>query len=307
LAGARGCGRLKGVITRPEGAASSGLVVKTMLGFGPFKIGVVEFGSLGLDGGAMFGTVPRTIWSRLIPPDEDNRVRIATRSLLVEAGDRRFVADVGCGDKLSKKLRAVYAIENRPPREGGLDPGTVTDVVLTHMHFDHAGGLCRFCEGAPEDLEVCYPRARVILQADNYAAASRPNPRERASYLREDVAGLERARLELVRGSTEIFPGIWVHQTDGHTRGQQWLEARNGRESVAFPSDLLPTSHHLNPAYTMSFDMCAETLLREKAAFLDRAVEGGWIVVFVHDPDVPAARLKRDDRGRAVIAERVTF
>ena len=278
-----------------------------MLDFGPFKIGVVDFGSLSLDGGAMFGTVPRTMWSRLIPPDEDNRVRIATRSLLVDAGDRRFLADAGSGEKLSEKMRSIYALDSRSPREAGLDPETVTDVVLSHMHFDHAGGICRFSDGYRRDLELCYPKARVLLQADNYAAASRPNPRERASYLKEDVAGLALARLELTRGSVEIHPGLWVHQTDGHTRGQQWLEARNGRESVAFPSDLLPTSHHLNSAYTMSFDMCAETLLAEKEAFLERAVEAGWIVVFVHDPEVPAARLKRDERGRTVIAERIAF
>jgi glyoxylase-like metal-dependent hydrolase (beta-lactamase superfamily II) len=255
----------------------------------------------------MFGVVPKNIWSRLIPPDDENCIRLATRSLLIDAGDRVFIADVGSGDKWSEKLRRIYAIQNISPDEAGFDPASVTDIVLSHLHFDHAGGISRYRPGSQTDLELCYPGATVFLQADNYETARNPNPRERASYLEENVRILEQAHLRLTRGSEEICPDLWVHQNNGHTRGQQWLEVKNGVESIVFPSDLVPTSHHLPLASSMGYDISAETLLREKEDFLDRAVAGRWIVVFVHDPEIPAGRLKIDDKGRYGLGEQVVF
>jgi glyoxylase-like metal-dependent hydrolase (beta-lactamase superfamily II) len=278
-----------------------------MMTFGKFRISLVNHGFYRLDGGAMFGTVPKAIWSRLIPPDDDNCIRLATRSLIVEAGERVFVADVGCGEKWTDKSRAIYGIRNVPPAESGFDPGRVTDVVLSHLHFDHGGGISRYRPGSATEVELAFPRARVHLQADNYETARNPNPRERASYLRENVEILERAALHLVRGSEEIHPGIWVHQNNGHTRGQQWLEVRSNGESVVFPSDLVPTSRHLPLPYTMGYDMSAATLLGEKERFLGRAVAGRWIVVFVHDPDVPAGRVHLDEKGRFALEETLTF
>jgi glyoxylase-like metal-dependent hydrolase (beta-lactamase superfamily II) len=278
-----------------------------MMTFGRFRVGVVNHGFYRLDGGAMFGVVPKAIWSRLIPPDDENCIRLATRSLIIDTGDRIFIADVGSGGKWTEKLRKIYAIQTVSPDEAGFDPASVTDVVLSHLHFDHAGGISRHKPGSPTDLELCYPVANVYLQVDNYETARNPNPRERASYLEENVRILEQARLRLTRGSEEIYPGLWVHQNNGHTRGQQWLEVKNGPESMVFPSDLVPTSHHLPLPYSMGYDMSAETLLREKKDFLDRAVAGHWIVVFVHDPDVPAGRVNIDDKGRYGLGEQVVF
>jgi glyoxylase-like metal-dependent hydrolase (beta-lactamase superfamily II) len=278
-----------------------------MMTFGRFKISLVNHGFYRLDGGAMFGTVPKTIWSRLTPPDDDNCIRLATRSLVVEAGGRVFVTDLGCGEKWTDKYRAIYRIRNVPPAESGLDSGRVTDIVLSHLHFDHAGGISRYQRGRTTEVELAFPRARVHLQADNYETARNPNPRERASYLRENVEILERAALHLVRGSEEIYPGLWVHENNGHTRGQQWLEVRSDGDSVVFPADLVPTSLHLPLPYTMGYDMAAETLLEEKEDFLGRAVAGHWIVVFVHDPEVPAARIHLDEKGRFAIEEMLSF
>jgi glyoxylase-like metal-dependent hydrolase (beta-lactamase superfamily II) len=278
-----------------------------MMTFGRFKVSLVNHGFYRLDGGAMFGVVPKTIWSRLIPPDDENCIRLATRSLLIDAGDRVFIVDVGSGDKWTEKLRRIYAIQNVSPDEAGFDLASVTDVVLSHLHFDHAGGISRSKPGGSTDLELCYPGATVFLQGDNYETARNPNPRERASYLEENVRILEQARLRLTRGSEEIYPGLWVHQNNGHTRGQQWLEVKNGLESMVFPSDLVPTSHHLPLAYSMGYDISVETLLREKEDFLGRAVAGRWIVVFVHDPDIPAGRVKIDDKGRYGLGEPVVF
>jgi glyoxylase-like metal-dependent hydrolase (beta-lactamase superfamily II) len=275
--------------------------------FGRFRVSVVNHGFYRLDGGAMFGTVPKVIWSRLIPPDDENCIPLATRSLVIDAGKRVFLVDVGNGDKWSEKFRGIYGIRNFPPAEVGFDPAAVTDIVLSHLHFDHAGGISKKKPASGAEVELCYPGANVFLQADNYETARRPNARERASYLEENVLVLEQAKLRLTRGSEEIYPGIWVHETNGHTRGLQWLEVRNGDESVVFPSDLIPTSHHLHLPFTMGYDMSAETLLVEKESFLSRASAGRWIVVFIHDPEIAAGRVAIDDKGRHVLGERVAF
>jgi len=269
--------------------------------FGRFEVGIHDHGHYRLDGGAMFGSVPKAIWAGLIPPDGDNRIRLATNSLIVATGDRRFLVDVGCGDKWSDKVRAIYGVEPvvPPPRAG-----EITDVILTHLHFDHAGGLSRRV-GGTTDLEPCYPGARVHLQEANLEVARAPGPRERASYLKENLAILERVPPVLTRGSAEIVPGLWVHRSDGHTRGLQWVEVRGEGGTVAFPSDLIPTSRHLPIPYAMGYDMHVEQLLEEKAEFLRRAVAEDWIVVFVHDSDVPAARVKVDERGHYAVREAV--
>jgi len=278
-----------------------------VLTFGRFNISVHNHGFFRLDGGAMFGAVPKNVWSRQIPVDEENCIRLATRSLIIDAGERKFMVDVGNGDKWPDKLRRIYGIQNFPHRETGFDPEAITDIVLTHLHFDHAGGISRYKTGSSTELELCFPRARVYLQAENYENAKNPNPRERASYLKENVDILERANLELTRGSQEIYPGIWVHQRNGHTRGQQWLEVKNGVESIVFPADMVPTSRHLPLPYSMGYDISTETLLREKEDFLDRAVIHHWIVVFEHDPDIPAARVKIDEKGHYALQEIVAL
>lgn len=274
-----------------------------MMTFGKFEISVHNHGFLGLDGGAMFGSVPKSIWAGLIPPDADNRIRLATRSLLVRAEDGLIMVDAGNGDKWTDKFRRIYTIEGPAPGEPVLDAAAVTDVIVTHLHFDHVGGLSRFAPGGSREIELCYPAARVFVQADNLETARHPSLRERGSYLKEDVLAVERSRLEMTRGTQEICPGVIVHQGNGHTHGLQWVEVRNGDKIVAYPSDMIPTSRHLPLPYMMGYDMCAETLLAEKEDFLRRAVDGDWMVIFEHDPDIPAARLKIDARGHYAVRE----
>jgi glyoxylase-like metal-dependent hydrolase (beta-lactamase superfamily II) len=273
-----------------------------MTTFGQFTVSIHNHGYYRLDGGAMFGTVPRAIWSGLIPADGDNRIRLATNSPVIVTGGRRFIVDVGCGDKWSDKLRRIYGIEPAAPTDGG--PAGITDVILTHLHFDHAGGISRR-GGGSQEIEPCYPGARVHLQEANWDLARAPGPRERASYLAENVALLERTPPVLARGSAELVPGLWVHRSDGHTRGLQWVEMRGEGATVAYPSDLIPTSRHLPIPYVMGYDMHVELLLEEKTELLRRAVAEDGIVVFVHDPDIPAARIKVDERGHFAVREAV--
>jgi glyoxylase-like metal-dependent hydrolase (beta-lactamase superfamily II) len=271
--------------------------------FGPFDITVHNHGFFRLDGGAMFGTVPKAIWSKLSPPDDENRILLAARSMIIRTGEHVVMVDAGMGDRWTDKLRRIYDIRPAAGDGPGLDPASVTDVVLTHLHFDHARGIFRASPGDAGETDLRYPEARIHVQAANVETAKAPNARERASYIAEDTKLLERTRLVLATGSQEIHPGIWVHATNGHTRGLQWVEVRADGRILAFLSDIAPTSRHLPLPYLMGYDISAETLLVEKDALLGRAVTEGWILVFSHDPDVEAGRVGRDDKGHYTLAE----
>jgi glyoxylase-like metal-dependent hydrolase (beta-lactamase superfamily II) len=275
--------------------------------FGPFDIAVRNHGFFRLDGGAMFGTVPKSIWSKLSPPDDENRIRLAARSLIIRTGEHVVMVDAGMGDRWTDKLRRIYDIQPAESDGPGLDPSSVTEVILTHLHFDHARGIFRARPGDESAADPRYPEARIHVQASNYEAAKTPNARERASYIAEDTKLLERTRLVLASGSREIVPGVWVHATNGHTRGLQWIEVRADGRTLAFLSDIAPTSRHLPLPYLMGYDISAETLLIEKDALLGRAVAEGWILVFSHDPEVEAGRVGRDEKGHYTLAETIAL
>jgi glyoxylase-like metal-dependent hydrolase (beta-lactamase superfamily II) len=269
---------------------------------GRYTIREVIFGSFRLDGGCMFGSVPKNLWARSIAADQENCIPLVCRSLLLEDGDRRILIDVGCGDKWSDKLRAIYGIELAPQPTLGFSPHTITDVILTHLHFDHAGGISYV--DASGALQLTYPSARVHLQVANWERAQNPTPKDKASYLPENVEPLRKADLQLCDGSVEILPDIVVHRVDGHTPGQQWIEIIGDSRRIFFPTDLVPTSHHVPLAFHMGYDVCAETLLEEKRIFLERAIEPGTTVCFQHDRDVAFATIARNDKGHFTPTER---
>jgi glyoxylase-like metal-dependent hydrolase (beta-lactamase superfamily II) len=276
-----------------------------MPGFGRFHFDIRSHGFYKLDGGAMFGNVPKPLWEKLIPADADNRIRLATNSLLVRTKDRLVLVDAGNGTRGSEKHLRVFGIEPFADGPPGIDPAAVTDVVITHLHFDHCGGLAAAGPEGPEGPPLRFPGARIHVQKSNLENARHPNPREKASYLAANTALLERSELKATHGTEEILPGIWVHRSDGHTRGLQWVEVRDGTRSLVFPSDMIPTSRHLPLPYAMGYDICVERLMAEKEELLKRAVENDWILVFVHDPDVPAATVKIDGRGHFAVREAV--
>jgi len=265
---------------------------------GGWTLTPVETGYLWLDGGSMFGSVPKPLWSRTNPPDERNRIRLAMRCLLVEGHGRRILVDDGIGDKFPPKLADIYRIEQdgarleRSLERLGLTVDDVTDVVLTHLHFDHAGGSTRL-DG--EKLVPRLPRARYLVQRKNWENAMNPNPRERASYLPENFVPLREANaLELREGPETPWPGFELVLADGHTRGQQ-LPRISGPEGVAyFVADLIPTASHVRIPFVMGYDVAAIETMAEKQALLARAVgEGAWICL-EHDPSVAWAKPRAD-------------
>ena len=273
-----------------------------MITVGAFTIREVIFGHFRLDGGCMFGSVPKNLWSKSIPGDSENCIYLACRSLLIDHGERRFLVDVGMGEKWNDKQRQIYGIKNTPKEQWGFDPSSVSDVLLTHLHFDHAGGIT---SPAPDGgVALSFPQATIHLQKANWEHALNPTLKDRASYLTDNVKPLTQAKLTLYEGTHQIVPGLTVHRVDGHTKGQQWIEISSGVEKIFFATDLIPTAHHVPLAYHMGYDVCAETLLQEKESFLARACsENAWLC-FQHDSDTALAHVGLNDRGQYHVTER---
>ncbi|MFO7655361.1 MAG: MBL fold metallo-hydrolase [Candidatus Krumholzibacteriia bacterium] len=260
-------------------------------------------GRFRLDGGAMFGVVPRVLWEQQHPADESNRIELCLRCLLAERGDRRVLVDTGIGDRWDEKARRIYALDRRPNQltaelaEAGLTAESVTDVVLTHLHFDHAGGAVRMVDGEPRPT---FPRARYWVQAQQWRWAHEPTERDRASFRRDDFAALESSgQMELVDGLQEILPQVRVVPISGHTPGQQMVEFHTDGGVVVYCGDLIPFASQVHAPWIMGFDLNPLLTLSEKKQFLSRAVEDDYLLVFEHDPSVEAARVTfADDRFR---------
>src|SRR5258705_3094126 len=240
-----------------------------------WQASALETGYLWLDGGSMFGSVPKPLWSRLQPPDERNRIRLAMRCLLLEGHGRRVLVDVGLGDKFPAKLAEIYRVEHeettleRALAARGLAPGDVTDVLLTHLHFDHAGGST-MRDG--ERLVPRLPRATYHLQTRNLDNARHSNLRERASYMAENFEPLAEAGvLKLWDGAAQPWPGIELIPAQGHTRGQQLVRIGGARGGLYFVADLVPTASHVRVPFVMGYDVAAIETMAEKRALLERA------------------------------------
>lgn len=275
--------------------------------FGKYDISTVVFGTFRLDGGAMFGSVPKNIWSTRISVDEENCIPLCTRSLVIRDGKRTILTDVGNGEKWNDKLKKIFAFSNAPKSSWGFKNEEITDIILTHLHFDHAGGISEFENGDPTKLRLAFPNARIHLQRSNYENAQNPSLKERASYLKENVSVLKNADLNLVDGNVEVLPDIWVHRVDGHTTGQQWIEVKDGSSSIVFPTDLIPTYRHLPVPFQMGYDNCAFTVMQEKEVFLAKALEMKSLIVFQHDPDTAAGTITIDDKGHYCLKDKISL
>ena len=278
---------------------------------GDLEVHALLDGHFALDGGAMFGVVPRVLWQKKHPPDEHNRVRLALRTLLVRGAGRVLLVDTGIGGKWAARHRETYGIEPGTPAldaslaTHGLTKADVTDVVVTHLHFDHAGGATH--ELPDGTLEPSFPHARFHIQRANWEWATNPNDREKASYLRANFEPLHASgRVRLLDGPAVLWPGVSVLVSNGHTRGQQLVKVEGGGRTVLFPGDLVPTASHLRTAWTMAYDIEPLTLMEEKVRLLTEAATGAWVICFEHDANIEACTVRPEPGGFAV-AERVTL
>jgi glyoxylase-like metal-dependent hydrolase (beta-lactamase superfamily II) len=274
---------------------------------GDIRLTMVNGGDFRLDGGAMHGVVPKTIWSKLVSCDEHNRCTYTTNCLLVETAGQRVLIETGNGDKFPAKLKDIYGIDHDRSvvdslADIGVEPESIDVVVLTHLHFDHSGGATR---AVGSGVEPTFANADVVVQKAELDAALHPHERNRASYLAENVEPLVAAgRIRAVEGRAEVAPGISVIPTPGHSHGHQSVLIDGGDAKALFLGDVVPTSLHVRLPYIMAYDLDVEATLESKRSIFERAESEDWLLLFGHDRH-HGARLARDDRGNWIAGEPV--
>ncbi|MBI1192461.1 MAG: MBL fold metallo-hydrolase [Bacteroidetes bacterium] len=259
----------------------------------------VSAGYLKLDGGAMFGVVPKTMWSRIMEPDAQNRITWAMRCLLVEEGNRRLLIDTGMGTKQDAKFRAHFEPQGPDVLQSlaalGLAPEDITDVLLTHLHFDHAGGAVTRQADA---LVPAFPRATYWSHRDQWQWAVQPSPKDKGSFLTENFLPLEQSgQLQFAEAGQEILPGLWVETAFGHTEAMLIPHLRYKNRTLVYLADLQPSVAHFPLPWVMAYDIRPLQTMQERGVFLEKAMAEDYLFFFEHDPVNECCSLQRSDRG----------
>jgi len=289
---------------RPQYPFPGPLLETRMLG--RLRVHAIQAGGQQLDGGAMFGVVPKTLWSRRLAADEKNRIPMGMRCLLIEHEHGLVLLDTGSGNKETAKFHDIYAIENRGAegrtaledgiRAAGFTPDDVSLVINTHLHFDHAGG--NTWRAPSGEVLPSFPNARYVVQGGEVAYAEHPNERTTASYFPANWGPVvANGRFDFVSGDVEILPGVSVRPTPGHTPHHQSVIVRSGGETLCFLGDVVPTSHHLPLPWIMGYDVEPLLTLESKRALLADAVREDWLLVFEHDAHVGFGRAMHDGKA----------
>jgi glyoxylase-like metal-dependent hydrolase (beta-lactamase superfamily II) len=268
--------------------------------FGDYRLEVIPDCEFRLDGGAMFGVVPRNLWSRTAAPDEQNRIRMNMNCLFVEAGNERILIETGIGDKWSEKHRAMYAIDRKRSLAeslraiAGVSADEITIVVNTHLHFDHAGGNTRLEKD--ERVVPAFPNARYFVSRAEYEHAEAPSERDRASYLPENWRPLkESGQLELKDFEYEVAPGLRMETHPGHNRSMQCPRLERNGETLFGFADLVPTRAHVPFAWVMGYDLYPVETVEAKKKLIPQAAREDWTCWFYHDPEQALGRLVEQD------------
>lgn len=271
---------------------------------GQFDIFPVSDGRFRLDGGAMFGVVPRVLWEKCCPADDLNRIQLSLTCLLIRAQGKYILVDTGLGYKHDEKFKRMFAVDRVPSlldslKQLGVSPGDIHLVINTHLHFDHAGGNTVVENGK---IAPAFPKAKYVVQHGEYEDAIHANERTRASYRPENFTPITQAnRWEFLKGDGEVLPGISILVTAGHTTYHQGVKIESEGRIAFFLGDLIPTVSHLPLPYVMGYDLYPNQTLETKRWVLDRAFEEQWLLVFDHDPEVEMGYLRRNGDGKYAI------
>ena len=270
---------------------------------GDFELLSLSDGFISLDGGAMFGTVPRVLWEKKCPPDDSNRITLGMRPLIIR-GDKTILIDAGCGDKMDAKSTAIFGLDrsyhlDHSLAEAGVAPDDIDIVVASHLHFDHVGGFTkRMADGR---LAPRFPKARYIAHGAEWNDATHPHERNRASYLAENFMPLQEAGvLTLVDDGAAIVPGVTFRRSGGHTAHHQVVMIESRGRTAVFAADMYPTSTHIPDPWIMGYDLYPVDTLFFKRAFVREAIEREYLVLFEHDPSIAAGFVRETDGKRRV-------
>ena len=278
---------------------------------GKFTINALETCRFALDGGAMFGVVPKNLWSKAYHAgDDQNRIDMAARVLLIEWAGKKLLVDTGNGTKMNDKLKSIYKIDNtefsleKALLERNITTNDITDVLLTHLHFDHVGGAT-YNNG--NEIVPTFPNAKHYVQKEQINWARNATEKDKASFITENYEPLfANGMVELLDGEGEVFGGISVLPVYGHTKAMQMIKITEDGQTLLFPADLMPTHAHVPVPYVMGYDNFPLTTIEEKRNWLPIAAEERWVICFEHDAFVEAGIITKSDKGFSV-TERVTF
>ena len=274
---------------------------------GAFEIYPVTDGRFALDGGAMFGVVPKVLWERCCPADEMNRIPLSITALLIKAHGKHILIDTGLGAKEDAKFERMFAVERTPSlyesmKRLGVHAEDIDLVINTHLHFDHAGG--NTMKGEDGSLRPAFPKARYAVQQGEFDDATAANERTRASYRPDNFMPVtEYHQWEFLHGDTELVPGVKAIVTAGHTRWHQAVKIESEGEVAFFLGDLIPTVSHLPLPYIMGYDLFPMQTLETKRWVLDRALSERWLLLFEHDPRIRGGYIRKDEEGKYRIEE----
>ena len=275
---------------------------------GKWKITVLETGDFWLDGGAMMGSVPKVLWSKTNPCDELNRIQLAMRCLLLDDGENIVLIETGIGNKNTEKFVNMFNIKQNKNAlsntlsKYGYSPSDITHTILTHLHFDHAGGATD--NDLNGDCIPTFPNSKYYISKKNWEAGLNPNYKDRASYIKENYIPLkDKNVLKIISDNTEILDGISTYIVNGHTYGQQLVKISDDNETLVFCSDLIPLKSHIKIPWIMGYDLNASLTLEEKKTFLNLASQNNWILFLYHDPEIVAVKIKKSEKYFKVIDE----
>jgi len=253
-----------------------------------------------LDGGAMFGIIPKTLWERKMPSDELNRIQMVTRSLLLVSNDKRILIDTGNGNKWQEKFKKIYEIDTTQVNldssltDVGFTVGDITDVICTHLHFDHIGGNTKIENGK---IIPSFPNAKYWMSDVNWKVANSPSEKDQGSFMQDDWSVLtENNMINFVSGNEQFLPNIDIIISNGHTPGMMLPKISDNKNTLVYCADLIPTSAHIPLSWVMSYDVQPIVTIEEKKQFYHDAIDKNWMLFFEHDPDISACTIQHDGK-----------